>query len=208
MSDIKENIANNLTALRKGRKLTQSELAEKFNYSDKAVSKWEHGEAIPAVDTLQQLADFYGVTLDYITHESTPENRRLYAKTKTVIFNRNVIIGLSISLVWILATVATIGCQMINNFWYWMSFVWAIPASFIIGLIFNCVWGPETIRHWIVIGLTWTLLLSIYLELGMDLPNYQGWRLWMISLLGVPVTIGAILWSHLKVTPPSEQSHD
>lgn len=48
MEDLKEIIAKNLTQLRTHAQLTQIQLAEKLNYSDKAVSKWERGEAIPA----------------------------------------------------------------------------------------------------------------------------------------------------------------
>ena len=66
-------IAQNLVELRKNKGLTQIQLAEKFGYSDKAVSKWEHGEAVPDIETLAKLVDYYGVTLDYLTHEGTAE---------------------------------------------------------------------------------------------------------------------------------------
>jgi transcriptional regulator with XRE-family HTH domain len=201
MSNIKENIAANLVSLRKGKKLTQSELAERFSYSDKAVSKWEHGDALPDVETLQQLADFYGVTLDFLTHEATSENKRRYARTKTNLFNRNVITGLAISVVWILAAIAAIGCFLINHIFYWMAFVWAIPCSILIGLIFNAIWGPHKFIYGLVIAFSWSLILSIYLELGIDLPNFDGWRLWMLFLICVPITIGSVLWSRLKVQP-------
>jgi Predicted transcriptional regulators len=196
MIDIKKNISLNLTNLRKARKLTQSELAERFEYSDKAVSKWEHGDAIPSVETLQQLADFYGVTLDYLTHEVTPENKRIYSFTKTNHFNKNVITGLSISLVWILAIVAAIGSKIIGDTFLWMAFVWAIPASLLMGIVFNGIWGPHILLKYIIIAFTWTLLAAIYLELCFNLSN--GWTLWMLFLLGIPVTIGTVLWSHLK----------
>jgi len=196
MIDIKRNISINLMKLRKARKLTQSELAERFEYSDKAVSKWEHGDAIPSVETLQQLADFYGVTLDYLTHEITPENKRAYSFAKTNHFNKNVITGLSISLVWILAIVAAIGAKLINGSIFWMAFLWAIPASLLIGIIFNGIWGPRDLMKYIIIGFTWTLLGCIYLELCFNLEN--GWTLWMLFLLGIPATIGTVLWSHLK----------
>ena len=66
MDDLKIIIGKNLSSLRKARKLTQLELAEKLNYSDKAVSKWEQGATTPDIETLKQLCDFYGVTLDYL----------------------------------------------------------------------------------------------------------------------------------------------
>ena len=57
-------LAKNLAYYRKASGLTQLELAEKFNYSDKSVSKWERGEGFPDVFVLKSLADFYGITID------------------------------------------------------------------------------------------------------------------------------------------------
>ena len=62
-------IAKNLANLRKQAKMTQQELAEKLNYTDKAVSKWERGEALPDILVLKQLADMYGVKVDDFLHE-------------------------------------------------------------------------------------------------------------------------------------------
>ena len=45
-------------------KLTQIELAEKINYSDKAISKWERGESIPDVSVLLNLAKLFGVNIE------------------------------------------------------------------------------------------------------------------------------------------------
>ena len=70
VTDLKQTIAKNITALRQGRKMTQIELAEKLNYSDKAISKWERGESIPDVTVLKSIADLFGVTLDYLLQES------------------------------------------------------------------------------------------------------------------------------------------
>ena len=46
---LKQTVANNIAQLRKSKGLTQLELAERLNYSDKAVSKWERGEGLPDV---------------------------------------------------------------------------------------------------------------------------------------------------------------
>ena len=69
MEEIRKIIGKNLSELRKNKGLTQLELAEKFNYTDRAVSKWENGDTLPDIDTLYVLCEFYGVTLDYLTHE-------------------------------------------------------------------------------------------------------------------------------------------
>lgn len=64
MDDINKIIGKNLLKLRKSAKLTQMELAEKFNYSDKSISKWENGESLPSVEILHELSTFYGTTLN------------------------------------------------------------------------------------------------------------------------------------------------
>ena len=64
MNNLKEIIANNITNLRKEKKLTQLEFASELHYSDKTISKWERAESIPDVVVLKQVADFFGVTVD------------------------------------------------------------------------------------------------------------------------------------------------
>ena len=62
MKNLNEIIGENLTFLRKKAGFTQLELGEKFNYSDKTVSKWEQGSVLPSVDVYDQ-ADPAGVLL-------------------------------------------------------------------------------------------------------------------------------------------------
>ena len=61
---LKYQIGANIAAYRKQAGLTQAGLAEKLNYSDKAVSKWERGESVPDVLTLVVLAEQFGITVN------------------------------------------------------------------------------------------------------------------------------------------------
>lgn len=62
---MKEDVLrNNLVSLRKKKGLTQKELADKLNYSDKVISKWERGESVPNIDALNQLATFFQCSID------------------------------------------------------------------------------------------------------------------------------------------------
>ena len=70
-NDFKKIVVENLIYYRKLNKLTQLQLAEKLNYSDKAISKWERAESIPDIIILKQIADLFGVTVDYIITEHT-----------------------------------------------------------------------------------------------------------------------------------------
>ena len=69
MEDLKPIIAKNITVLRQNAKMTQFDLAEKLNYSDKAISKWERAESIPDVSVLKSIADLFGVTVDYLLQD-------------------------------------------------------------------------------------------------------------------------------------------
>ena len=62
-------IAANITNLRKNSGMTQQDLAVRLNYTDKAISKWERGESVPDIVILKQIADIFGITVDYLLRE-------------------------------------------------------------------------------------------------------------------------------------------
>ena len=79
-----ELLAKNLVYYRKASGLTQLELAEKFNYSDKSISKWERGEGFPDVFVLKSLADFYGINIDDFYSEEHKKIAKQSQKRKQV----------------------------------------------------------------------------------------------------------------------------
>ena len=72
---MKKTISNNMLIYRKRAGLTQAELAEKINYSDKAVSKWERGDGVPDVAVLCEMAEIFGVSEEYLA-DAVRENSR------------------------------------------------------------------------------------------------------------------------------------
>ena len=107
MDNIKQIVAKNITELRRSTGMTQLGLAEKLNYSDKAISKWERGESLPDVAVLKQIADLFSVTMDYLVsadHKEHSRERTIYAGRE--LRNRRIIAGISILLVWLAATIA------------------------------------------------------------------------------------------------------
>ena len=74
MEDVKAILAKKMTALRTKSGMTQAELGAKLNYTDKSVSKWEHGDATPPIDVLKEIAGVFGVTVDYLISESEDES--------------------------------------------------------------------------------------------------------------------------------------
>jgi len=72
MDDLKVITASNIINLRTAKGMTQAELGELLNYSDKSVSKWERAEAVPDAYVLKKMSEIFGVTVDYIlnSHDS------------------------------------------------------------------------------------------------------------------------------------------
>src|SRR5574344_2720262 len=193
MSEIKENIGKNLTELRKKMKLTQAELAAKLNYSDKAISKWEHGDAIPSIENLVEICKFYGITLDQLVNsESGTLKPKDSAKQDSV--NKLIVTLLSFVTVWTLATTIYIIHILVYHQYEWIVFIWAIPLSIIILIIFNNIWGKKSRNFFLVSLLIWSLLASVYLNLLI-----HGYNLWVLFIIGVPATIITILWSKIKI---------
>ena len=73
MGALRRIVAANIVSLRTANHMTQLELGEKLNYSDKAISRWERGEAVPDAGVLLQLSQLFGVTVDYLLHEHAEE---------------------------------------------------------------------------------------------------------------------------------------
>lgn len=60
----KQNMGSKISILRKEQGMTQAELAEKMNVTDKAVSKWERNLSCPEVNSLPRLAEIFGISVD------------------------------------------------------------------------------------------------------------------------------------------------
>ena len=196
MEDLRKIIGNNLSELRKKRGLTQLELAEKFNYTDRAVSKWENGDTLPDVEILYNLCEFYGVTLDYLTHE----NNNFYVKrnNELQLWNKIAITCLVSMIVWGLATIIFVFSLLRRHTALWQSFVVAVPITSIIVLYFNRVYFKNKITRvvtWSVF--TWSLIASAYLII-LD-PQF-----WPLFLLGIPAQASILIYFLFK-TPSHKE---
>lgn len=191
-SVVKQNLATNITKYRKAHGLTQVELAEKLNYSDKAVSKWERGEAVPELCVLKQIADFFGVKIDTLI--DTPKKEKPQ-KTHNISKKRFILCLCSAGLVWLVAICcfAFIDIIIPTISKTWLSFIFAIPISLIVLLILTSVWG-KTLTNMIVVSLlVWTLILAIYLLLINVLPSPPK-KLWELFLIGIPLQGLTVFW--------------
>lgn len=192
MQDLKPIIAANIAELRRYLKLTQSELAVKLNYSDKAVSKWERGESLPDIIILKQLADMCDVPLDYLVKNHSGE-KKLQPKNPNRARNRIIITLLSIVALWLLATVAVvIVSSIVRSFEYqWIIYIGTAIASEIVLLVFNSIWGIGKLNYIIITVLLWSMLTAFYFIFS---PGYT-----LVFLIGIPSQIIIVLWSFLNM---------
>ncbi len=199
MDDLKPIIAKNITDLRKAADMTQAQLAEKLNYSDKAVSKWERGDAIPSIGTLKEVADLFGVTVDYlITEEHIAEKEIKREFTARQRKNQFIITMMSTMVVWLAATVIYVSINLSTAFGLpesWLAFLFAVPASCIVLLIFNSIWGKAIRNFFIISVMLWSLLVSLCLTFY--LVSGESY-IWLLLAIGIPVQIIILLWSGLK----------
>ena len=196
MLDLKFIIAKNIQKLRQEKGMTQLELAEKLNYSDKTISKWERGESLPDIVVLKSVADLFEVTLDYLVeeeHDGKPVTREIMDRN----YRRNcyIITGTSIFIVALMATLIFVILAMIfpKTNYPWLCYAYAIPAALIVWLVFNSIWFNRRRNFLIVSLLVWSLLAALYLTFCM-----MGFHIWPILLVGIPAQIIIWMWSKLK----------
>lgn len=199
---LKYQIGANIAAYRKQAGLTQAGLAEKLNYSDKAVSKWERGESVPDVLTLMQLAAQFEITVNdlLVDPEALPGNPGTLEKAMTQVSekalkrkaNKNVILALSSTLVWFVALFAFV---ILSSFdfldkYSLLLFFYAIPANAIVLLSLRSAWHDFRWNKALISAIVWGSLLSIYVTL----KAVMGICFWKIFLLGIPGQIAIFLW--------------
>lgn len=61
-----QHMETNIRKIRKEKNITQKQLAEKFNLHQTAISEWESGRTYPRIEIAIQLANYFGVTIDYL----------------------------------------------------------------------------------------------------------------------------------------------
>ena len=199
---VKTQIGANIAACRKRIGLTQAGLAEKLNYSDKAISKWARGESVPDVITLMQLAEQFGVTVGELLadpnalpeHPGTLERAMAHVSEKALKrkANKNIILALSSTLVWFVALLAFV---ILSSFdflekYSCLLFFYAIPANAIVLLSLRSAWHDFRWNKALISAIVWGSLLSIYVTLKAVLGIY----FWKIFLLGIPGQIAIFLW--------------
>ena len=197
---LKNQIGVNISAYRKRIGWTQAELAEKLNYSDKAVSKWERGESVPDVLILANLAEQMGITVNDLLADpdALPEQTgavqqamgRVVEKTLKRKADKNIILGLSSILVWFVALFAYVLLSTLEISKSWLAFFYAVPADAIVMLSLRSAWRDFRWNRVLISAIMWGSILSVY----MTILILCGFNAWKIFLLGIPGQAAILLW--------------
>ena len=199
MPEITENIAKNITLLRKQNKWTQQDLASKLNYSDKTISKWERGESTPDIEMLCKVADVFNISIEYLTKE---HNEKEIKNTQNGgnIFVRNILILIMMCVaVYTIATLIFVYPTMRdpeNASKFWVAYIYALPICSIF-----CNYYAKKTNNWLmrmitVSVFTWSLITAAYCTaLILGYPNF-----WMLFLIGAPIQAAICLYFFWKKT--------
>lgn len=181
LDELKLVTAGNLINLRTGAGMTQAELGAKLNYSDKSISKWERGEAIPDAYVLTQMAELFGVSVDYIlsSHDAweptvAPEDPR-----QDVVYSTSVITAIAVVGVWTLALTAFVTLWLAVDQLRWQIFVAAFPVSVLTWMVLMCVFKrTKHLKYMVAL-----FVLSIFVCVYLLLLNKNPWQIFMIAVL-------------------------
>lgn len=197
MKDVRPIISKNLAKLRKEKGLTQAELAEKLSYSDKAVSRWEHGDTLPDVNVLCELCDFYGISLnDLISEDCKIEEVTQKKKQMNEIKLWRCI--LSGAIIWFLATVIYIYSLAFNpDKNPWILFVISAPLS----MLLFCLFGKGLFNNLTMFILTSCIMWLIFASVFFSILAYGGYNFWQLFIVGVPIEVIIFLTFKIRGLP-------
>ena len=210
---LKAILGSSIASYRKRERLTQAGLAEKLNYSDKAVSKWERGESMPDVLTLVQIAELFKISVnDLLTDPNClPEEtgavvgrmEKAVEKTLKRKADKLSILGLSSLLVWFVALLLFVIISSLGIEKSWLAFFYAVPANAIVLLSLLSAWHDFRWNKTLVSVIVWGSLLSLYVSLLIFLKV----NIWKLFLLGIPGQLAVLLWFRLFRKPTKEEQN-
>lgn len=188
MEDLKFITAANIISLRTKAGMTQAQLAELLNYSDKSVSKWERAEAVPDAYVLKHMSEIFGVSVDYLL--SSHNDWEPISQKQKRRYRSEIIVLISMVGIWTLAFFIFIIGWILGHL-FWMVFIYAIPISLITLLVFNSVWEKGKRNYYIISTLVASIFVMFYLAL-------LRWNPWQILLLMVPAELIVFLAFRVK----------
>ena len=195
LSELKLISASNIIKLRTEAGLTQAELGEKLNYSDKTISKWERGEAIPDAYVLTQMAEIFGVTVDYLlsSHDAWESPEQQAARQEEAGYSVNMIIAISVLGVWTMALTIFVLLWLFDII-LWETFIVALPVSILTYMVLICVFRRRQHLQFVIAAFVLSMFILLYFTLPMQKP-------WQLFLIAIPAEIIVFLRCNIRRRP-------
>jgi len=190
MDNLKDIVAKNILYLRTNSNMTQLELGEALSYSDKAVSKWERGEAIPDAYVLKKLSILFNVSVEYLLSEHSEDELKAVTPHK---IDRRIITLISFVGTWTLAIIVFAILFFLGSV-EWLVFVYALPVSLIVMIVLTAVWGSATANIFYISFAVWSILAAIYL-------TFLQYNWWLLFVIGIPAQIIVLLSFRIRIKP-------
>lgn len=218
--ELKIIIGHNIVRLRKAKGMTQADLAEKLNYSDKAISKWERGESMPDVLTLIHMAEVFDTNVNVIVSDGSAEPQEVQMPSEPAPAavavqenrgklnlppirkaDRGKVQKLSSALVWVIVLFVYLVLDSFELKYSWMVFILGVLANAIVLLSLRAAWKIYGINRLLVSIIMWTALIFVYLTLLLA-TGVHVWRILPMGLLG---QAAIALWFRIFKHPKEEE---
>ena len=199
MPNINENIAKNITLLRKQNKWTQGDLAERLNYSDKSISKWERGESVPDIEMLCKVAELFNVDVAYLTKEHTESEIKKLNNGSNLFVRNLLILIMACVAIYTIATIVFVYPTIRNPEnakRFWVAYLYAVPFCALLCNMYARKTNIWLMRMISISVLVWSLIASLYCTA----MNHQQYTFWMLFLVGVPIQAAICLYFFWKKT--------
>ena len=184
MEDLKIIFASNLIRLRTGAGMTQAELAEKISYSDKSISKWERGEAVPDAYVLKRMSELFGVSVDTLLSEGEGWKKNGTDLHQKVEYSQLFIILCTISGIFTLCFLEFVIVWALAGQFHWLILYAGSPCALVALLVFNSVWYQGRNNFYIVAALVAAVILFVFL-----LMLRFGQMPWQLLLVIIPAEL-------------------
>ena len=190
MDERKATIASNLIRLRLAAGMTQAEVGEKLNYSDKTISKWERGEVTTDVFVLMEIAALFDVSVDYLLKPHAEIEPIVYNKPQEPHYNTRAITAIAVLGVWTLAFLVFLVLWW-SGYVIWLLPVFAVPVSLVVLLVLQSVFHKGHGNRYIIAAIAVSLVTALYLTFLQNNP-------WQIFLLLIPISAIVFLAFRIK----------
>ena len=191
LNELKLVTASNIIRLRTGRNMTQAELGAALNYSDKTISKWERGEAIPDAYVLTQLAELFGVSVDFLLSSHDKWEKPKENEIEEVRYSVDHIIAIAVIGVLTAFLIAFVTLWLMDIV-EWRLFLFALSAAILVYMIMICVFRRTRQLQVVIMLFVASLLVIVYFFL----PKANLWQLFVIL---VPAEVIVHLACHVKI---------